>query len=193
MNSNALMSNGFTETSASNVSVYKHHINEEDEQEPLNSKFISTPSGENRRLKSNQRSGSLIARSATYSNVSCPHCERKFSAAAAERHIPVCQNIFHKPKTLRKSSQKSSKVNLPNLSQTNYKNGFDDGLMDNTPSTLRTSNVDPSKKQLTQTTGLPPTYKPPGSKSIAKTRKDFAVKKCFCTSCGHKYRSEEKF
>ena len=33
---------------------------------------------------------SLIERSANFSNVLCPHCQRTFSDKAAQRHIPVC-------------------------------------------------------------------------------------------------------
>eukprot|EP01061_Rhynchopus_euleeides_P043654 TRINITY_DN76243_c0_g1_i1.p1 TRINITY_DN76243_c0_g1~~TRINITY_DN76243_c0_g1_i1.p1 ORF type:complete len:180 (+),score=59.56 TRINITY_DN76243_c0_g1_i1:84-542(+) len=34
--------------------------------------------------------------------VPCPHCTRKFAADVAERHIPKCKNILHKPKSLRR-------------------------------------------------------------------------------------------
>ena len=34
----------------------------------------------------------------------CPHCNRRFNAKAAERHIPKCQDIKAKPKTLRKGT-----------------------------------------------------------------------------------------
>lgn len=27
----------------------------------------------------------------------CPHCSRKFSDNAYERHVTVCQNVRHKP------------------------------------------------------------------------------------------------
>jgi uncharacterized Zn-finger protein len=30
--------------------------------------------------------------------VSCPHCTRKFEKHAAQRHIPICLNVFSKPK-----------------------------------------------------------------------------------------------
>ena len=32
--------------------------------------------------------------------VPCPHCGRRFSGAAAERHIPKCNSINAKPKML---------------------------------------------------------------------------------------------
>ena len=32
--------------------------------------------------------------------IPCPHCGRRFNALAAERHIPKCQAISAKPKTL---------------------------------------------------------------------------------------------
>ncbi|KAF7996670.1 hypothetical protein HCN44_002316 [Aphidius gifuensis] len=32
--------------------------------------------------------------------IQCPHCERRFNQAAAERHIPLCKNMIHnKPNT----------------------------------------------------------------------------------------------
>lgn len=34
--------------------------------------------------------------------VPCPHCQRRFSASAAERHIPVCQSIRAKPAPLKR-------------------------------------------------------------------------------------------
>ena len=34
----------------------------------------------------------------------CPHCHRRFSEKAAERHIPKCKNIKAKPKTLRRGA-----------------------------------------------------------------------------------------
>ena len=34
----------------------------------------------------------------------CPHCNRRFNAKAAERHIPQCQNIIAKPSRLLKNS-----------------------------------------------------------------------------------------
>lgn len=37
--------------------------------------------------------------------VQCPHCERKFNSAAAERHIPKCKDIKAKPATLKKKKR----------------------------------------------------------------------------------------
>lgn len=34
--------------------------------------------------------------------VQCPHCERKFNPATAERHIPKCKDIKAKPAPLKK-------------------------------------------------------------------------------------------
>jgi hypothetical protein len=34
----------------------------------------------------------------------CPHCSRRFNQKAADRHIPQCQNIVAKPKTLKKKT-----------------------------------------------------------------------------------------
>lgn len=34
--------------------------------------------------------------------VPCPSCGRKFNTQAAERHVPKCKDIMHKPRTLRR-------------------------------------------------------------------------------------------
>lgn len=36
--------------------------------------------------------------------IECPHCQRKFNAKAAERHIPKCSEIRAKPSTLRRGA-----------------------------------------------------------------------------------------
>jgi hypothetical protein len=36
--------------------------------------------------------------------VPCPHCDRRFSAKAADRHIPQCQTIRAKPSSLKKGA-----------------------------------------------------------------------------------------
>ena len=36
--------------------------------------------------------------------IPCPHCGRRFNALAAERHIPKCQAISAKPKTLTRAA-----------------------------------------------------------------------------------------
>ena len=36
--------------------------------------------------------------------VECPHCQRRFNAKAAERHIPVCNNIRAKPTSLKRGT-----------------------------------------------------------------------------------------
>ena len=36
--------------------------------------------------------------------IGCPHCGRRFNQKAAERHIPKCQSIKAKPKTLTRGS-----------------------------------------------------------------------------------------
>merc|ERR1711916_35823 len=44
----------------------------------------------------------------TSSLIPCPHCGRKFNQTAADRHIPQCQNIKAKPKTLKKNTGMSA-------------------------------------------------------------------------------------
>lgn len=36
--------------------------------------------------------------------IPCPHCNRRFNAKAADRHIPQCQKIIAKPSTLKRGS-----------------------------------------------------------------------------------------
>ena len=43
--------------------------------------------------------------------IPCPHCNRRFNAKAADRHIPQCQNIVNKPSTLRKGAGKGGGLN----------------------------------------------------------------------------------
>jgi hypothetical protein len=34
--------------------------------------------------------------------VACPHCGRRFNSNVAERHVPHCANMVHRPKTLKR-------------------------------------------------------------------------------------------
>lgn len=43
--------------------------------------------------------------------IQCPHCSRRFNEKAAERHIPQCQNIINKPKTLARGKGGGGGVN----------------------------------------------------------------------------------
>ena len=43
--------------------------------------------------------------------VPCPHCSRRFSEAAAERHIPQCRNIKAKPSSLKRGAGGGGGVN----------------------------------------------------------------------------------
>ena len=194
MNPNAVKSNGFLKSGINNSTSYQSNFNDAAFSTSTSKKFMREMPNETQESKRNiKRSDSLIARSTTYSTVPCPYCDRKFSSNAAERHIPIWKNILNKPSALKQSMKQRSSVQLPNLSKTNYKSGFESNLMSNTSSTFRIGETKPVNDQLSHTSGLPPTYKSPGSKLITKTRKDFAMRKWFWTSCGNKYKSEDKF
>jgi len=45
--------------------------------------------------------------------VQCPHCERRFSDKAAERHIPRCNDIRSKPKTLKRGEGRAAYTPSP--------------------------------------------------------------------------------
>ena len=45
--------------------------------------------------------------------VPCPHCSRRFNQKAADRHIPKCQDIKAKPRTLRKGAGHPAGVARP--------------------------------------------------------------------------------
>jgi len=47
--------------------------------------------------------------------VLCPHCTRRFSAKAADRHIPQCQNIIAKPSTLKRGGGLNASKGLNNV------------------------------------------------------------------------------
>ena len=194
MNHKALKSNGFSKSGINNNSSYQSNFNDAAISTSTSKHFINNVQNEHQESKQNiHRSDSLIARSTSYSAVPCPYWDRKFSSNAAERHIPIWKNILNKPTALKQSIQKRSSIQLPHLSKTNYNSGFENNLMNNTSSTFRTNETKQINEQLSQTSGLPPTYKSPGSKLISKTRKDFAMKKWFWTSWGYKYKSEDKF
>jgi zinc-finger of a C2HC-type len=53
--------------------------------------------------------------------IQCPHCSRRFSKNAAERHLPVCQNIRAKPTSLKKGTGGliNNRVSTPSSSKYN--------------------------------------------------------------------------
>ena len=199
VNHNAMHSNGFARSVINNSTSYQSNFNDIAFSTSTSKNFAQSPLTTIENRKSTKRADSLIARSATYSNVPCPHWDRKFSTAAAERHIPICRSIIAKPSALRSSTNKRSSVQLPHLSNTTYNNGgFDHNLMNNTSSTFRSSRTKfPKENKLTKTqsSGLPPTYK--GSAGSNKMKKiktnDFAMKRWFWGSWGSKFGSKDKF
>jgi hypothetical protein len=192
-----MKSNGFSRSGMNNSTSYQSNFNDAAQSTSTSKHFNQSLMAGVEHKKPNQRSESLVARSMTYSHCTWPHWDRKFSSAAAERHIPIWQSIIHKPSTLLNSNRKRPSVQLPHLSQTSYnKGGFESSLMNNTTSTFRSSAAKFPKDPMTRTqqNGLPPTYKSGStSKNIDKTRKDFATKRCFCSSCGGKYNNFDRF
>jgi len=47
--------------------------------------------------------------------IPCPHCTRRFSVKAADRHIPQCQNIIAKPSTLKRGGGLNASKGLNNV------------------------------------------------------------------------------
>ena len=56
--------------------------------------------------------------------VQCPHCNRKFNALAAERHIPKCVSIMAKPKTLARGEGTAGGANATSRSGATMGRGF---------------------------------------------------------------------
>jgi hypothetical protein len=54
----------------------------------------------------------VITRSATYSLITCPHCNRKFAPRSAENHIPICAQVKNRP-TNRLFDNQQSKIPRP--------------------------------------------------------------------------------
>lgn len=177
VNAKFLQSNGFSKNG--NNTTYQSNFHETAISTSTSKNFISSPFPDEGEKRKYNRSESLIARSTCYSTVPCPHCDRKFSSAAAERHIPVCKSIINKPISLRESKRKRPSVQLPHLSKTNYSSGFEQSNFINNSASFRLSQSKVGEDQLskTQTPGLPPTYKANGSKNISNVRKDFALKR----------------
>lgn len=50
------------------------------------------------------KTGAEVVSKPDPSLIECPHCNRRFSSQAAERHIPLCNSIKSKPTSLRKGS-----------------------------------------------------------------------------------------
>lgn len=48
-------------------------------------------------------------RSSNYSNIECPHCQRKFAEKAAERHIPICKELTRQKRSLLKETKDPKK------------------------------------------------------------------------------------
>ena len=64
-------------------------------------------------------SETLMMRSQTYHKIECPHCWRRFWRKAAERHIPLWEKIFNKPKPLFRNKEKQF---LPKLNESSVQN-----------------------------------------------------------------------
>ncbi|CAI2384054.1 unnamed protein product [Moneuplotes crassus] len=189
----AMNSNGFSRSGINNSTSYQTNFNDVALSTSSSRNFVQSPHRSSLESRNTaKRANSLIARSATYSSIPCPHCDRKFSTAAAERHIPICNSIIAKPIGLRKALSKRSSVELPHLSQASYKNGgFDKSLIIQTSSTFRSNK---GRLHHSQIVGLPPTHNGcSNSAGLGRTKSIFHSKRVFCTCCGMKLRSRDKF
>ena len=192
MHQKTIKPNGFLKSQINNSTSYQSNFNDA-EFSTSSKNFMNSPLAAIENRKATKRADSLIARSATYSNIPCPHCDRKFSTAAAERHIPICNSIISKPGKLKKSLCKRPSVQLPHLSKTSYGNGgFESNLMNNTSSTFRSSAAKFPKQP--HNYGLPPTYKAnTASSGDGRMKNNFTLKKWYWGSCGERYRNKDKF
>ncbi|KAH8046380.1 hypothetical protein JL722_13707 [Aureococcus anophagefferens] len=59
----------------------------------------------------------MVASTPDPSFVQCPHCSRTFNEKAAERHIPKCQSIKAKPKSLARGGPPSARAASPLLTR----------------------------------------------------------------------------
>lgn len=180
MNPKAMRSNGFSRSGINNSTSYQSNFNDAAFSTSTSKNFMNSPMGNTENRKTYHRSESLVARSSCYSTVPCPHCDRTFSSAAAERHVPICKKLNFKPGSIKGSKMKRSSVQLPHLSKTNYgSGGFESNLMNNTSSTFRTSATKLQKDNLskTQSSGLPPTHKGSAKKHSSKMANDFNQKR----------------
>lgn len=73
----------------------------------------------------------------------CPHCHRRFNKKAAERHIPRCQNIQHKPKPPPSKEQNTNREKPDQTSTTQHKVTADKGSPKNrTIPSIKVSSAD---------------------------------------------------
>ncbi|KAL0214703.1 hypothetical protein P9112_006887 [Eukaryota sp. TZLM1-RC] len=102
--------------------------------------------------------------------VSCPHCNRKFSESAAERHIPICSRVIHRPKPPSK-----------NVSRVAYDPAFAArsslSLSSSSPSSTSTPQARSSKPRIARSA--------PVSKASLQPSGGYEAK--YCTECGEKF------
>jgi hypothetical protein len=63
----------------------------------------------------------VVTRTTKFSNVECPHCQRKFNERAAERHLPICAELHRFKRTEKKPTTLPKRGNScrlePNVEQ----------------------------------------------------------------------------
>ena len=105
--------------------------------------------------------------------VTCPHCNRRFNEAAAEKHIPRCANTVNRPKAPPKAAAKAAPKNLaPPPKQ-------------GKPRTPRPAG--PQGSAATPEPAPGASSPPPGPPAPAPGGQKQQKKHAFCTECGHKF------
>ena len=80
-----------------------------------------------RQYASGKKSNSVIPAAAVaptvdHSLIPCPHCGRRFSEKAHQRHVPVCLNIINRPKQLHRGMGRGAHMRVHANTNTGHNN-----------------------------------------------------------------------